>query len=129
MTKLIYQSPKREKKLSQPIDETDVRRRQILEDKGWVVVERIGDEQAAPQEPAPDPQPTGDEQPPENIDDVNATKKASKLAEKLGVDLVEVEGTGEKGRITVDDVKAFAEASQEPTDDVNEDDTGEGDDE
>lgn len=46
--KLIYQSPKKEKRQSQPIDEADLVRRQILENAGWKVVARIEDE-GAPQ--------------------------------------------------------------------------------
>lgn len=39
--------------------------------------------------------------------DVDATDGARELAEEEGVDLSEVEGTGEEGRVTKDDVKAY----------------------
>ena len=44
--------------------------------------------------------------------EVNATDAARRDARELGVDLTEVEGTGSDGRVTVDDVKEFAEAAQ-----------------
>lgn len=42
--------------------------------------------------------------------DVKATEAARRRADELGVDLREVEGTGSKGQITVDDVKKKAES-------------------
>jgi pyruvate/2-oxoglutarate dehydrogenase complex dihydrolipoamide acyltransferase (E2) component len=44
---------------------------------------------------------------------VEATDAARREARELGVDLTEVEGTGSEGRITVDDVKKFAESMEE----------------
>jgi pyruvate/2-oxoglutarate dehydrogenase complex dihydrolipoamide acyltransferase (E2) component len=43
---------------------------------------------------------------------VEATDAARREAQELGVDLTEVEGTGSEGRITVDDVKKFAESME-----------------
>ncbi len=44
---------------------------------------------------------------------VEATDAARREARELGVDLTEIEGTGSEGRITVDDVKKFAESTEE----------------
>ena len=44
--------------------------------------------------------------------EVNATDAARREAREQGVDLTEVEGTGTDGRITVDDVRTYAESSQ-----------------
>jgi pyruvate dehydrogenase E2 component (dihydrolipoamide acetyltransferase) len=41
------------------------------------------------------------------IDQVHASPSVRRLARELGVDLRQIRGTGEKGRITKDDVKAF----------------------
>ena len=51
--------------------------------------------------------------------EVDATDAARRQARELGIDLTEIEGTGSDGRITVDDVKHFAEtvgdeAGEEP---------------
>ena len=49
--------------------------------------------------------------------EIEATDAARREARERGVDLTEVEGTGSEGRITVDDVKEFAEkeeAEEEP---------------
>ena len=49
--------------------------------------------------------------------EIEATDAARREARERGVDLTEVEGTGSEGRITVDDVKDFAEkkeAEEEP---------------
>lgn len=49
--------------------------------------------------------------------EIKATDAARREARERGVDLTEVEGTGSEGRITVDDVKDFAEkkeAEEEP---------------
>jgi pyruvate/2-oxoglutarate dehydrogenase complex dihydrolipoamide acyltransferase (E2) component len=43
-------------------------------------------------------------------DEIKATEAARRRAEELGVDLREVEGTGSKGQITVQDVKKEAES-------------------
>jgi len=43
-------------------------------------------------------------------DDIKATDTARRRAEELGMDLREVEGTGSKGQITVQDVKKAAES-------------------
>ncbi|AHY47488.1 e3 binding domain [Rubrobacter radiotolerans] len=45
--------------------------------------------------------------------EVEATDAARREARELGVDLTEVEGTGSEGRVTVDDVKKFAEKLEE----------------
>jgi pyruvate/2-oxoglutarate dehydrogenase complex dihydrolipoamide acyltransferase (E2) component len=44
------------------------------------------------------------------VDDIEATEAARRRAEELDVDLGEVEGTGSKGQITVQDVKKAAES-------------------
>ena len=41
------------------------------------------------------------------IDQVHASPSVRRLARELGVDLRQIRGTGEKGRVTKDDVKAF----------------------
>jgi pyruvate/2-oxoglutarate dehydrogenase complex dihydrolipoamide acyltransferase (E2) component len=46
--------------------------------------------------------------------EIEATDAARREARERGVDLTEVEGTGSEGRITVDDVKKFADAEEEP---------------
>jgi pyruvate/2-oxoglutarate dehydrogenase complex dihydrolipoamide acyltransferase (E2) component len=50
--------------------------------------------------------------------EVDATDAARRQARELGVDLTELEGTGTDGRITVDDVKNFAESTQEDVEDA-----------
>ena len=45
--------------------------------------------------------------------EIEATDAARREARELGIDLTEVEGTGSEGRITVDDVKKFAESIEE----------------
>jgi len=45
--------------------------------------------------------------------EIEATDAARREARERGVDLTEVEGTGSEGRITVDDVKEFAEKKEE----------------
>jgi pyruvate/2-oxoglutarate dehydrogenase complex dihydrolipoamide acyltransferase (E2) component len=50
--------------------------------------------------------------------EVDATDAARRQAGELGVDLTEIEGTGTDGRITVDDVKKFAESAQEDAEDT-----------
>jgi pyruvate/2-oxoglutarate dehydrogenase complex dihydrolipoamide acyltransferase (E2) component len=47
-------------------------------------------------------------------DEIEATDAARRQARELGVDLSEIEGTGSEGRITVDDVKKFAEDQDAP---------------
>ena len=42
--------------------------------------------------------------------EVDATDAARRDARELGIDITEIEGTGSDGRVTVDDVKNFAEA-------------------
>jgi pyruvate dehydrogenase E2 component (dihydrolipoamide acetyltransferase) len=49
---------------------------------------------------------------------VRATPRVKNLAKKLGVDLAELTGTGRNGRITQDDVKAYADETSGP---LNED--------
>lgn len=41
---------------------------------------------------------------------IAANKNAKKLAEKLGIELSLIEGTGQRGRITKGDVEKYAEA-------------------
>ena len=48
--------------------------------------------------------------------EVNATDAARRDARELGIDITEVEGTGSDGRVTVDDVKNFAEATRDGAD-------------
>ena len=50
--------------------------------------------------------------------EVDATDAARRQARELGVDLTDLEGTGTDGRITVDDVKNFAESAQEDVEDA-----------
>ena len=45
--------------------------------------------------------------------EIDATDAARRQARELDIDLTEIEGTGTDGRITVDDVKKFAESMQE----------------
>ncbi len=45
--------------------------------------------------------------------EVNATDAARRDARELGIDITEVEGTGSEGRVTVDDVRNFAEAAED----------------
>ncbi len=56
-------------------------------------------------------------------DEVDATEAAIELAEELGVDLSEIEGSGTEGRITKPDVEAFLEGTE---DSVEEDEFGAG---
>jgi len=66
----------------------------------------------APAEAPPTPAPTAQAEPtPERI---KASPLARRLAEELGVDLRQVQGTGPGGRITEQDVRAFAEARRAP---------------
>jgi pyruvate/2-oxoglutarate dehydrogenase complex dihydrolipoamide acyltransferase (E2) component len=44
--------------------------------------------------------------------EVDATDAARRDARELGIDITEIEGTGSDGRVTVDDVKNFAEAAE-----------------
>ena len=48
MKKFIYQDPRRPRVKSRPIDESDVKARQILEGSGWRVVETIDDAEPTP---------------------------------------------------------------------------------
>jgi pyruvate/2-oxoglutarate dehydrogenase complex dihydrolipoamide acyltransferase (E2) component len=52
--------------------------------------------------------------------EADATDAARRQARELGVDLTEIEGTGTDGRITVDDVKKFAESAEEDVEDTAE---------
>lgn len=47
-------------------------------------------------------------------DEIEATDAARRQARELDIDLSEIEGTGSEGRITVDDVKKFAESQNAP---------------
>lgn len=44
----------------------------------------------------------------------DATETAKARAEELGIDLEEVEGTGQDGRVTAPDVEAFVKAQEAP---------------
>jgi pyruvate/2-oxoglutarate dehydrogenase complex dihydrolipoamide acyltransferase (E2) component len=52
--------------------------------------------------------------------EVDATDAARREARERGVDLTEVEGTGTDGRITVDDVRTYAESQQEDDENIAE---------
>jgi pyruvate/2-oxoglutarate dehydrogenase complex dihydrolipoamide acyltransferase (E2) component len=52
--------------------------------------------------------------------EVDATDAARRQAREQGVDLTEIEGTGTDGRITVDDVRTYAESKQEDATDTAE---------
>jgi pyruvate/2-oxoglutarate dehydrogenase complex dihydrolipoamide acyltransferase (E2) component len=52
--------------------------------------------------------------------EVNATDAARREAREQSVDLTEVEGTGTDGRITVDDVRTYAESNQGEVEDTAE---------
>jgi len=52
--------------------------------------------------------------------EVDATDAARREARERGVDLTEVEGTGTEGRITVDDVRSYAESKQGVVEDTAE---------
>ena len=52
--------------------------------------------------------------------EVDATDAARREARERGVDLTEIEGTGTDGRITVDDVRTYAESDQEDVEDTAE---------
>ena len=52
--------------------------------------------------------------------EVDATDAARREARERGVDLTEVEGTGTDGRITVDDVRTYAESNQREVEDTAE---------
>src|SRR5215210_3728942 len=52
--------------------------------------------------------------------EVEATDAARREAREQGVDLTEIEGTGTDGRITVDDVRTYAESKQEDAGDTAE---------
>jgi len=52
--------------------------------------------------------------------EVDATDAARREAREQGVDLTEVEGTGTDGRITVDDVRTYAESQQEDEENIAE---------
>ena len=52
--------------------------------------------------------------------EIDATDAARRQAREQGVDLTEIEGTGTDGRITVDDVRTYAESKQEDAEDTAE---------
>jgi pyruvate/2-oxoglutarate dehydrogenase complex dihydrolipoamide acyltransferase (E2) component len=52
--------------------------------------------------------------------EVNATDAARREARERGVDLTDVEGTGTDGRITVDDIRTYAESNQGEVEDTAE---------
>jgi pyruvate/2-oxoglutarate dehydrogenase complex dihydrolipoamide acyltransferase (E2) component len=52
--------------------------------------------------------------------ELDATDAARREARERGVDLTEVEGTGTDGRITVDDVRSYAESKQQDVEDTAE---------
>lgn len=45
-----------------------------------------------------------------NDDEVNATAGAVELADELGIDLADVQGSGSGGRVSKADVQAYADA-------------------
>ncbi|MFT3733306.1 MAG: 2-oxo acid dehydrogenase subunit E2 [Hyphomicrobium sp.] len=53
--------------------------------------------------------------PPADFDSVFASPSVRRIARELDVDLTKVKGTGEKGRVTKEDVKAFIARSGAPT--------------
>ena len=64
MKKFIYQDPHRPRVKSRPIDETDVKSRQIREGGGWTIVETIDDAvspetETVQEAEAPEPTPEG----------------------------------------------------------------------
>jgi pyruvate/2-oxoglutarate dehydrogenase complex dihydrolipoamide acyltransferase (E2) component len=52
--------------------------------------------------------------------EIDATDAARRQAREQGVDLTEIEGTGTDGRITVDDVRTYAESNQGEVEDTAE---------
>ena len=52
--------------------------------------------------------------------EIDATDAARRQAREQGLDLTEIEGTGTDGRITVDDVRTYAESKQEDAGDTAE---------
>jgi pyruvate/2-oxoglutarate dehydrogenase complex dihydrolipoamide acyltransferase (E2) component len=52
--------------------------------------------------------------------EIDATDAARRQAREQGVDLTQIEGTGTDGRITVDDVRTYAESKQEDAGDTAE---------
>lgn len=57
--------------------------------------------------------PAPEQEPPDAQETVNATPGAINIARTAGINLAEVPGTGKDGRITVDDVRFFLEATTE----------------
>lgn len=67
----------------------------------------------APEPPSPEPERDAETaSPPAGSDRVRAAPLVRRVAQELGVDLEQVEGTGPGGRITEEDVRAFAGAGQ-----------------
>ncbi|HET9324236.1 MAG TPA: dihydrolipoamide acetyltransferase family protein [Gaiellaceae bacterium] len=79
---------------------------------GTVLVVIGGDGAAAPEEEQAQAEPTpGQRKPAPRSPSVRATPLVRRVAQELGVDLGEVEGTGPQGRITEEDVRRAASAS------------------
>lgn len=76
--------------------------------RAFEVVGYPPEEQAEEQEPEETEEPEAEE-PEEELPEPVASERAVKLAEKHGIDLRNVEGTGADGKITVPDVKACVE--------------------
>jgi pyruvate/2-oxoglutarate dehydrogenase complex dihydrolipoamide acyltransferase (E2) component len=73
--------------------------------------QNVGETPTAPMAPEPSDAPPVEAPQTEGsrVRRVTATAAARRKAEELGVDLLEVEGTGPNGRITVDDVRRSGE--------------------
>ena len=66
--------------------------------------------------PAPARKPSEEKAAPAGAGAIAAAPSVRRLARELGVDLADVAGTGDAGRILTEDVRAHAEAgSEEPT--------------
>ena len=67
-------------------------------------------EKAAPQIALPPKPATVTSEPPQVRGDVSAAPSVRRFAREIGIDIVQVPGTGLSGRISIDDVKAYAKA-------------------
>jgi pyruvate dehydrogenase E2 component (dihydrolipoamide acetyltransferase) len=72
------------------------------ESGGEAPTDESEDSQAASSAPAAEPTSGGEE-----LDDIYASPSVRRIARQRGIDLSRVEGTGRKGRITVEDVENF----------------------
>lgn len=73
---------------------------------------RLREEDAAPPDTGPRPSPTAHIEP-EKHRSAHASPSVRRLARELGVDLTQVQGSGRKGRILHDDVKAFVKRTMQ----------------